>query len=73
MVSSKTANNDSDIMEMPYIRFLCYVHYLQRQEYEAYKRQIEMFAPKQSQAKSVPKHQTEPDMDKIKSLKGGRV
>lgn len=72
LLASKTANNDSAIMNMPYIRFLCYIHYLQEQEYESYKRQAEMFSFGKP-SKTPPKHQTEPDMEAIRKVKGGRI
>jgi len=73
IVASKTSNNHNDILNMPYITFLCYVHYLQELEYEAYKMQAEMFSfGSKSSNSSSPKHQTKPDLNKIRML-GGRI
>jgi len=70
IVASKTANSHDNILNMPYITFLCYVHYLQELELEAYKMQAEMFLFKSTSSQK--QHQTQPDLNKIRTL-GGRI
>lgn len=71
LVEKETGNSFEQVMNMPYIVFLCHLYWIQQLNFESYEDQMSLFGL--SQGNGQPKSNqiiTEPDWAMIKKLGG---
>lgn len=71
LVEKETGNSFEQVMNMPYIVYLCHLYWIQQLNFESYQDQLSLFGLGASRQTQKEQHVTEPDMARILKLGGG--
>ncbi|MDF1496342.1 hypothetical protein [Caproiciproducens sp. CPB-2] len=71
LVEKETGNSFEQVMQMPYIVYLCHLYWIQQLNFESYQDQLSLFGQGLAEDSRQEQHVTEPDMKRIQKIGGG--